>query len=37
MSPDADSGAVGMVFDASVEPVPGGSRLVVQTDIRAMR
>ena len=23
-----------MVFDCSVEPVPGGSRLVVQTDVR---
>jgi hypothetical protein len=31
----ADSGAIGMVFDASVEAIPGGSRLVVQTDVRA--
>ena len=31
----ADSGAIGMVFDATVQAVPGGSRLVVQTDVRA--
>jgi len=30
----ADSGAIGMVFDCSVEPIPGGSRLNVQTEIR---
>lgn len=27
--------AIGMVFDASVEAIPGGARLVVQTDVRA--